>query len=75
MGLIKLTLGNFLIFVCTLGLGLPFIYHRNMQFFARNTQVLINNNLSLQQIAADKDFTSGEELSDIMEVDLDVALF
>jgi uncharacterized membrane protein YjgN (DUF898 family) len=37
--LIKLKLGNFLILILTLGLGLPVIMQRNLRFFAQHTQV------------------------------------
>lgn len=37
--LLKLKLGNLLIFICTLSLGRPLIIHRNLRFVANNTVI------------------------------------
>ncbi|MGB4057141.1 MAG: DUF898 family protein [Alphaproteobacteria bacterium] len=67
--MLKNTLINLLILVCTLGLGTPFIINRNMKFMARHN--VIGGDLDTSQImqAKGQKASVGEGLDDFMGLD------
>ncbi|MCC6924014.1 MAG: DUF898 domain-containing protein [Nitrosomonas sp.] len=67
--LIKLKLGNFLILILTLGLGLPVIMQRNLRFFAQHTQVKGNLETSSIKQTASRKPADAEGLHTVMGLD------
>jgi len=73
--LFKLHIGNLLILLCTLGIGLPLIYHRQSQFLVKHTSIIGNLNFELLQTERDTNQSIGESASELLDSGLDVAFF
>jgi len=69
MGLAKLKLGNFLILVFTLGLGLPYVMQRNLRFFAQHTQVKGDLETSSIRQASNRKTSDAEGLQAVLGLD------
>ncbi|KAA9332600.1 YjgN family protein [Adhaeribacter soli] len=70
-GYLKLIVGNVLIMVFTLGLGIPFVTVRTLNFVISNTQLIGTLDLeNIEQAEADRIGATFEDVSDLLNLDL-----
>lgn len=70
-GYFKLMVGNILIMIFTLGLGMPFVTVRTLDFIISNTQLLGKLNLeTIEQSEEDYIDATLEDVSDLLNLDL-----
>ena len=69
IGLCKLKVGNFLILISTLGLGIPYIMQRNLRFLAAHTMVKGDLDTSQIKQVANQKPADAEGLQEVMNLD------